>query len=60
MIAVNFPNAGENNFINIPEIKYHPIVKAGPPHPKTSANFCENIMISRIGLVMFKYNPESD
>jgi hypothetical protein len=28
--------------------------------PKTSANFYENIMISRIGLVMFKYNPESD
>ena len=41
-------------------MKYHPIVRAGPPHPKTSANFYENIMISRIGFVMFKYKPESD
>ena len=46
--------------INIPEIKYHPIVSAGPPHPKTSANFYENIMISRIGFVIFRYNPERD
>jgi hypothetical protein len=43
-----------------PEIKYHPTTRAGPSHPTSSASFLENMMISRIGFVMFKYNPERD
>jgi hypothetical protein len=41
-------------------MKYHPIVRAGPPHPRTSASFYENIIISRIGFVILRYNPDKD
>ena len=52
-MAVSLPKAGEKSFIKIPEIKYQPIVRAGPPQPRTSASFWENmIMRQKRGIPM--------
>jgi len=59
-MAVSLPNEGEINLMIMPERAYHEKVMAGPYHPTTSASFLENITISKIGLVIFKYNCERD
>ena len=53
-MAVSFPNGGEMSLITIPEMKYHPITRAGPSQPTSSANFLENKKISKTGFVKFK------
>ena len=53
-VAVSYPNEGEINLIITPDMKYHPTTRAGPSHPTSSANFLENMKISKIGFVMFK------
>lgn len=59
-MAVRVPKDGDMNLMMIPEKKYHPTTRAGPSHPTSSASFLENIIISRTGFVIFKYNPERD
>ena len=55
-MAVSLPNDGEIILIRTPDIKYQPIVITGPSHPTSSANFLENMTISKTGFVTFKYS----
>lgn len=57
-MAVSCPKAGEIHLMIIPLMKYHPIMRAGPSHPTSSASFLEKRMMSRIGFVTFRYRPE--
>lgn len=43
------------SLIMIPEMKYQPIVSAGPSHPTSSESFLEKRIRSKTGFEKFRY-----
>jgi len=59
-IATNFPKEGEIILMITAHTMYHKILIVGPYHPNTSASFFEKRIMSRMGLVKFRYSIDKD